>query len=180
MRRSSIVSGTPKYLVGFLVCTALRLVPGRPPNVEPILSTVMPFSKAFGPLDTAIFAALNMIVFDVITGKVGLWTWITAGTYACVAGGATLFFHLYRFKGAYVWYAMIGTLFFDFITGVLSGPLLFQQPFMEALLGQIPFTLNHLVSNVVLALVVSPLIERWVIQNDALTWDKLVLQRLRS
>ena len=39
---------------------------------------------------------------------------------------------------------------------------------MEALVGQIPFTLRHLLGNIILALVVSPAIEWWVITNPKL------------
>ena len=37
-----------KYAIGFVVCFAIRLVPFRPPNVEPVMTATMPFSKRFG------------------------------------------------------------------------------------------------------------------------------------
>ena len=31
-----------KYAIGFVVCFAIRLVPFRPPNVEPVMTATMP------------------------------------------------------------------------------------------------------------------------------------------
>jgi len=46
-------------------------------------------------------------------------------------------------KWGYVRFAIIGTLFFDAVTGLLIGPLFFHQSFLSTLIGQIPFTALH-------------------------------------
>lgn len=48
---------------------------------------------------------------------------------------------------------------YDILTGLTVGPLFFQQPFLQALMGQIPFTVLHLSGNVTLALILSPIID---------------------
>ena len=46
------------------------------------------------------------------------------------------------------------------------GPLFFGMPFIVALVGQIPFTALHLLGNVSFAIVLSPVIERWVLASE--------------
>jgi len=158
-----------KFVVGFVVCFLIRLIPFRPPNVEPILATNMPFSKFYGAWPGFFFAFLSIILFDIITHHYGIWSYLTAGTY-----GVLGFYAFYFFKGEeptrfdYARFAVVGTLFFDAVTGLSLGPLFFNQPFMEALLGQIPFTLWHLLGNVSFALVLSPVIYAYVIKNEKL------------
>ena len=171
---SAILRNWPKFLIGWFLCFGIRLLPFRPPNVEPILITTMPFANRFGVFGGAIFAAFSIILFDLFTSGIGVWTWVSAVAYAVVAIGAAWFFKNRRGSPFnYLLYAFIGTLFYDASTGLTIGPLVYGQPFMEALTGQIPFTLRHLLSNMVLAPIVSPLIDRWVVANGKLTWRLL-------
>lgn len=159
-----------KFLIAFVACILFRLIPPpfRAPNVEPILSTVMPFAKNGGALVGFLFAALSMVVFDFVSGYVGAWTIVTALTYGLI--GAAAPYALTKIQGVrgYVSYAVFATLVFDGITGVLMGPLLTGQSFAVALAGQIPFTAMHLVGNMTFALTLSPLIEVWIVKNEAL------------
>jgi hypothetical protein len=164
---------TLKFIAAWALCTVIRLIPFRPPNFEPILATAMPFARRMGPLVGFLFAALNMVAFDVITGKVGMWTLVTATTYGVIGALAPLFFS--RAKAnvtGYIGFGIIGTLLFDGITGVLMGPLLFGGSFVTAFVGQIPFTLNHLLGVVVFSAVLSPIVDRWIVSNPrlALNW----------
>ena len=52
------------------------------------------------------------------------------------------------------------------VTGLTIGPLLFHQSFIVSLIGQIPFTLLHLLGNVSFAIVLSPAIERWLVKEE--------------
>jgi uncharacterized membrane protein YuzA (DUF378 family) len=169
----------PKYIIGIVIVVLLRLLP-HPPNVEPITATLMPFAKKWGMLAGLAFGALTVLSFDVITGTIGPWSLFTAGAYALFGLAAGWYFspacakddatdrRAGSSRAQYVILAVIGTLFYDAITGLTLGPLFFGQPFMVALVGQIPFTLYHLAGNVVLAAFLSPLIERWVVQNPKL------------
>ncbi len=159
-----------KYLVGFLLVFALRLLPFRPPNVEPVMATLMPFAKQFGALGAFVFGALSIVLFDGVTSGWGVWTLVTALSYGVVGVGAHYFFRTRESRVRnYVGFAIVATLFYDAITGLTIGPLLWHQPFMMALLGQIPFTLLHLAGNITFAAVLSPAIYRWVLMNPTLS-----------
>ena len=63
----------------------------------------------------------------------------------------------------------MGTLFYDAVTGLTIGPLFFHQSFIVSLVGQIPFTVLHLLGNVSFAIVLSPMIERWLVKEDSVS-----------
>lgn len=164
-----------KFILGFVVCFLIRLIPFRPPNIEPILSTQMPFSKKYGAFAGFIFAFFSIVLFDVITEKIGVWTLLTAGAYGILGLSAAYYFKNKSMKRwDYVKFAIIGTIFFDAVTGLSLGPIFFQQPFMEALIGQIPFTLWHLLGNISFALVLSPAIYKFVIENKKQETQSLI------
>ena len=168
------IDAWPKYIVGFLLCLLIRLIPGRPPNIEPIFATIMPFSKRLGAWAGFLFGALSIALFDVLTGTIGMWTWITAAAYGLLGLGAH--YYLSNKKGKtvdYVVYAIIGTIAYDIVTGLSIGPLFYDQPFMEALKGQIPFTINHLIGNVGMAFVLTPLVDVWIVSNKKITFSAL-------
>jgi energy-coupling factor transport system substrate-specific component len=158
-----------KFVLGIFACLLIRIIPFRPPNVEPILATQMPFAKAYGGITGFVFAFLSIALYDIVTGTLGQWSLITATAYAVLGIGAAFYF---KNRKANSWnfakFAVAGTLFFDAATGLTIGPLFFGQPFMGALVGQIPFTLWHLLGNVSFALVLSPAIYRFVIENKKL------------
>ncbi len=158
-----------KITLGLGICFIIRLFPFRPPNIEPILATQMPFSKAYGPLVGFFFAFFGIILFDLATGHYGVWSYLTAGAYGILGIWAFYFFRKREStRWNYVRFAIMGTLFFDIITGLSVGPMFFNQPFMEALIGQIPFTLWHLLGNVSFAFILSPAIYNYVIENKNL------------
>ncbi len=164
-----------KYIVGFIVCLLIRLIPFRPPNIEPILATQMPFAKAYGKIAGFLFAFLSMVLFDIITGKVGMWTFITASAYGLLGLWASVYFkNKNNSSWNYAKFAVMGTLAFDIVTGLSVGPLFFHQPFMEALIGQIPFTALHLLGNVSFAVLLSPLIYKFVIENKKFESESLI------
>lgn len=155
-----------KYIVGFVVCLLIRLIPFRAPNVEPILATQMPFSKTYGGVASFSFAFLSIILYDIITSGVGAWTLVTAVAYGLLGLWATRYFKNKKSNGYnYAKFAIMGTLAYDIVTGLSVGPLFFHQSFMVALVGQIPFTALHLLGNVSFAIVLSPLIYRLVTDN---------------
>lgn len=157
-----------KYIIGLLTVLLLRIVP-HPPNVEGIMSTMMPFSKKWGWLSGMVFALLAILVFDVITGTLGVWSLMTAGTYALLGVLSGLFFKKRKSSVKnYVGFAIVGTLIYDAITGIGTGMLFFNQSFMVTFIGQIPFTLYHLGGNIVFAAIVSPALYKWVITNPKL------------
>lgn len=157
-----------KIVLGFLLCLVFRLLPVRPPNIEPLLAAQMPFAKTYGPAVGFSFAFLSIVLFDVLVGKVGIWTLVTASAYGILGVWSYSFFKKREMKRInYVKFAILGTLFFDAVTGLTVGPLVFNQSFMVTLVGQIPFTIMHLIGNVTFAFVFSPLIYTYLSSNKA-------------
>lgn len=163
------INGLLKYVAGWTIVFLIRLIPFRAPNIEPVMGAIMPFSKRYGALGAFLFGALSIALFDLAVGKVGEWTAITAAAYGIVGIGSAYFFRTRQSsRKNYVIVAVIGTIFYDAITGLSVGPLLFSQPFAEAFFGQIPFTLWHLGGNIAFALTLSPALYRWVVENPKL------------
>lgn len=139
------------------------LLPFRAPNVEPLLAAVMPLSRVMGGFSSFLFAALSIAAYDAVTSGLGIWTLVTAGAYGALALAAHAYFHArVGTRAQFVGFGIVGTLAYDALTGLTVGPLAFGQPFMGAVLGQIPFTLLHLAGTVLFALVLSPLLVRWL------------------
>ena len=172
-----------KVAIMFAGCLLFRLLPFRPPNVEPILASQMPLARQFGGFAGFLFGVLSILLYDMVTGTVGPWTLVTALAYGTVGLGAAWYFKgikgdkgrkgeqgtLSVLRRRYAYFAIAGTLFYDAITGVTVGPLFFAQPFMAALFGQIPFTLMHLLGNVGFALALSPMMEQWMRRESVIT-----------
>ena len=155
--------GSVKFILGWAIVFAVRLLPFRAPNVEPLLATLMPFAKRYGAGGAFAFGFCSIVAFDLVTSGVGSWTWVTAFAYGSVGAGAYLFFrNRAASSGNFLLYSVIATLAYDAVTGLTIGPLFFGQPFMVALIGQVPFTILHLMGNMALAIAVSPAIWVWV------------------
>jgi hypothetical protein len=176
------MTGIVKFLLSGAFCNAFRLL-RIIPNNDPIMGCVLPFSKQDKWWYSPLFAFFTMISFDVITGMVGPWTIVTSLTYA---GLGLLFYKVLRSKNArktkvglkkYLGCGITGVLIFDVITGVLAGPLMFGMSFELALLGQIPFTLLHLASACGFIVLITPLLDRHLIDSanfdDLFVWMKL-------
>jgi len=164
-----------KFIIGFIVCILIRLIPFRPPSIEPILATQMPFAKAYGRVTGFFFGFFSIVFYDIITHTLGIWTLVTASTYGVLGLWANYFFQKRKASTFnFVIFAIFGTLFFDVITGLSIGPLFFNQSFMEALVGQIPFTGLHLLGNISFAVVLSPALYRFVVENKRLETTPII------
>jgi energy-coupling factor transport system substrate-specific component len=155
-----------KYIVIFLSAFAIRLMPFRAPNVEPIMATIMPLGKTYGKIMSFIFGFFSIVVFDSVTSGLGIWTLFTATAYGMLGLGAHYFFKNRSGWKNYAMYAIVATVVYDIVTGLTVGPIYFHQSFMVSLVGQIPFTVMHLLGNVSFAIVLSPVIEKWVTKEQ--------------
>ena len=148
-----------KFFLALAFCLLVRLIPFRAPNIEPILATTMPFSRAFGALTGFSFAVLSILLYDLATGTLGMQTFFTAGAFGILGWWAANYFKGREANAwSYVRFAILGTLFFDALTGLTIGPIFFHQSFLGALAGQIPFTALHLLGNIAFAFILSPAI----------------------
>jgi hypothetical protein len=165
-----------KFSLILILCLFIRLIPFRVPNVEPIMASVMPFGRAYGAWAGFSFALLSILLYDVLTGTIGVHTFFTATAYGLIGLWSASYFSA---KGgavsdgkndifSYVRFAIIGTLFYDIATGLTVGPIFFHQSFLGSLIGQIPFTALHLTGNIILALTLSPAIYYFLIRKKKL------------
>jgi uncharacterized membrane protein YuzA (DUF378 family) len=155
-----------KFFITLILCLLVRLVPFRAPNVEPIMAVLMPIGRAYGAFMGFSFAVLSILIYDFATHTIGMQTIFTVLAYGLI-GLASAYYFTNR-KGNtmdYVRFAIYGTLFFDALTGLTVGPIFFHQSFIGSLIGQIPFTVLHLLGNVVFAFVLSPGIYNFLIKK---------------
>lgn len=167
--RVRVPTGSFKFLLTWLGVLLFRLLPFRPPNVEPMLAAVMPFSKRYGILGSFAFGFFGIVLYDAVTAGWGVWTWIPAVCYGLLGIASHYYFkNRPASRGNFVAFGMVGTVLYDAATGLTIGPIFNHQPFMIALTGQIPFTVLHLLGTILFALVLSPALYRWVVENEAL------------
>lgn len=108
-------------------------------------------------------AALAYSLVDVVPallgakGTVGLWTLTGAITWGMVG----VLFSVHRPDGSplgFMRLSVLGTIIFDGITGVILSPILWGMPLEDAFMGQIPFTIKHLLGITALAVIFAPLL----------------------
>lgn len=155
-----------KYTIAFLSVFIIRFLPFRAPNVEPVMAVIMPLSKKYNSFFVFIFGAFSIILFDLVTSGLGIWTLVTAVIYGLIGYTSSFYFKNRSGWKNYALYAFFATIVYDVLTGLTIGPLFFHQSFMASLVGQIPFTILHLLGNVSFAIVISPVIERWVLSEE--------------
>ncbi len=161
----------PKYYLGFVATLIFRLLSPLFGlwNVSPLMATELAGAKAYGPWVAGLYGAISMVLVDLIMGKVGIWTIVTSLTYGAVGvWGAVLLKNRSASAKNFVVISIVGTLFFDLITGVLMGPLMFGGSFLAAAIGQIPFTLRHLAGNVFFAAILAPWFYKKIMMNPKL------------
>lgn len=173
------INGLPKYVAGFIGTLLFRLV--TPvfglSNLSPLMATELAGAKAYGPVLAGVYGALSIALIDILVGKVGLWTIVTSITYGIIGvWGANFFRSRQASRKNFVIASFAGTLFFDFITGICMGPILFAQQLSVAFVGQIPFTLQHLAGNLFFALVLAPWFYKKIMENPK--WEFSHLFRL--
>ena len=163
-----LTTGWLKFAIGWGAVFLFRLIPLRPPNFEPMLATMMPFSKRYGLLGSFLFGFLGIVMFDAVTSGWGSWTWITAFCYGALGIGAHLFFKNREASVKnFLTFGILGTIAYDAIT-MMIGPIFGGQSLSVAVAGQIPFTLMHLLGTVVFATLLSPVLYRWVVTSEKL------------
>lgn len=154
-----------KYTIGFLAVLITRLIPFRAPNLEPVMAVIMPFGKVYGGLMAFIFGVMSIVVFDSFTSGLGIWTVVTGLAYGLIGLGSYFYFKNHSGRKSYALYAFVATIVYDCLTGLTIGPLFFHQSFLASVIGQIPFTVIHLLGNVSFAMIISPIVEGWIVKE---------------
>lgn len=164
----SVPSVSLKVAIAWVGVFLFRLIPFGPPNFEPMLASIMPFSKRLSVVGSFLFGFLGILLFDAVTSGWGSWTWVTAFCYGGLGIASYFFFKNREAKtGTFLGFGIVGTLLYDAIT-MFIGPVFEGQSLALALVGQIPFTLLHLGGVTFFAIVLSPLLYRWLVKNESL------------
>ncbi|MFQ5406411.1 MAG: hypothetical protein ACE5DI_04620 [Candidatus Micrarchaeia archaeon] len=164
-------TGTLKFTLSLALCILFRMASIPLPNIEPVMTFILPLSKKYGKHLAFLFGATSIIALDLVMNRAGLWTIYTALAYGAIGAAATSFFKKPKTSRArYVGLALTGTLFYDAVTAYFFG-LQFNQPLLVTIMGQIPFTFYHLIGNIALVGLFSPLVEKHVMNNPALNLD---------
>ena len=163
-----------KFLLALVLCLFVRLIPFRAPNIEPILATAMPFSKVYGAIVSFSFVVLSILLYDFISGTFGVQTFFILLAYGVLGIWSANYFKKREANVLnYVRFAIIGTLFFDAVTGLTIGPLFFHQTLFTSLIDQIPFTVLHLLGNITFAIILSPAIYKILIKKKKFTMSTI-------
>lgn len=175
----SVPTGSLKFAIGWAAVFFFRLIPFRPPNLEPMLAVAMPFSKRYGLFGSFSFGFFGIVLFDAVTSGWGVWTAVTAICYGLLGVGSYYFF---RNREAsvknFLLFGVPGTILYDAIT-MMIGPIFSNQSFVVAFVGQIPFTLTHVLGTVVFATILSPALYRWVVQSEELEFSFIIPRIMR-
>ena len=180
LMKEKLKVGIVKFLIGILLSNIIRFARFIPNN-DPIMAIMLPYAKSDKKYKAVLFPFITMVSFDLITGMLGVWTIVTALTYA----GLGLLFTQFFFKEKkisifkYLKGGIIGVLIFDFVTGVIAMPFMFGMSFELALIGQIPFTLMHLLTVGIFIIVITPLYDKHIIKNISLE-DLAVFNKLKQ
>ena len=168
----SLKTGWLKSLACFGLIFLVRLLPFRPANFEPLLATLMPLSKRFGYLNGFLFGFFSIVLYDAVTSGIGMWTLATAGAYGLLGVGSYFYFKKRKAtRKNFLLFGVVGTILYDILTGFSVGPLFFHQALSVAIVGQIPFTLMHLLGTIVFTLALSPALYRWFAKEEVITFS---------
>jgi hypothetical protein len=179
------VKETKSFLTQVVLANVLRLFRVFPNN-DPVMGFMLPQTRK-SAWKAALFAFTTMVIFDIITMKVGVWTLVTALTYAALAVGFSLFFKKIKTTKIthYLSASVIGILLFDLITGPIMSSVMFSQSLLITTLGQIPFTFYHLISGVTWVVIIAPVYDLDIraqyseYKNQVLTQIKHISNLLR-
>ena len=175
----SVPTGSLKFAIGWAAVFLFRLIPFRPPNFEPMLAVAMPFSKRYGLLGSFSFGFFGIVLYDAVTSGWGVWTAVTALCYGSLGVGSYYFFKNRESSVKnFLLFGVPGTILYDAVT-MMIGPIFSNQSFAIAFVGQIPFTLMHILGTVVFATILSPALYRWVVQSEVLEFSFIVPRVVR-
>lgn len=137
------------------------------PNIEPLFACGVLVGQKQSYSYAFLFGAINVLLFDLLTVGFGPWTVVTGFLYALLGSAAVKFWRQNEMVAQEknrtlnsLKFTIAGTLIFDFFSGCLLGPLMFKQNFMEAIIGQVPFSILHVLGNVVLVMSIEAFLQK--------------------
>lgn len=148
-------------LIGLVLFASLAGVglkaAGAPPNVEMLMPFVLAAGLVGGPVYGFTVGLAVRATYDVYQGWMGPWTLLTAPSYAVV--GLLVGLAGNRWKSwnrtRMMMLAGVVTLVYDILTMLLFG-IPFGIPFWALVAGQIPFSISHVIGNMLFCFLFAP------------------------
>lgn len=136
---------------------ALMKAAGAPPNIESLMPFAMSAGMALGPVSGFANAFLARAMFDGYQAWTGWWTVLTSLSYGLVGLVAGIIYNYRKSwsRAELTVFAGALTLLYDVVTMLVFG-LPFGIPLQILVAGQVPFTLAHLLGNMVLCFAFAP------------------------
>lgn len=159
MKNAKLISLS--FIVGAAVSGAVLKAMGAPPNIELLMPFVIALGLVFGPVYGFVSGALIRALYDGYLSWAGPWTVFTAASYGVVgllvgfAGRAKLTWS----RGELVLLAAVLTLVYDVLTMAAFG-LMLGMPLSALVAGQVPFTVAHVLGNVLFVVVFAPALQK--------------------
>lgn len=111
----------------------------------PLLAIQQTVGSIFGLWGGIFFSLTQFLATDIFTHNVGIWTIGVLGATLC----ASLVVALNNKATVSWWQPLVAVVVYDIITGLCMGPLLWNQPWLIACVGQIPHTALHLATTAI-------------------------------
>jgi hypothetical protein len=128
----------------WMIAFSIRLICIPACGIDPFPALFFVNRQQFTLGRMALFMLTQFLLFDYLMGAVGIWTLLVPLTYIAIEWSFSKSIStLPRTLSLGMYYTILCVLSCD-IVGLTIGPFFFGQPILDAVLGQIPFTIDHI------------------------------------
>lgn len=135
------------WLISASFCLLFKYSLNLPGNLDLVWGMQLLLAQIFGPIALGLWSATTILGGDLLADNWGAWSIITSISYFLVSclTSALVKTKNYSFINSLIFTVLV-TIFYDLLTAS-TGPLFFEQAWLVMLIGQVPFSLVHMVSN---------------------------------
>ncbi len=135
------------WLLSASFCLLFKYSLNLPGNIDLIWGIQLLLAQIFGPIALGLWSATTILGGDLLADNWGTWSIVTSISYFLVSclTSALVKTKNYSFINSLIFTVLV-TIFYDLLTAS-TGPLFFEQAWLVMLIGQVPFSLVHMVSN---------------------------------
>ncbi len=143
------------WLSNAMFCVLAKFCFNWPGNFNLIFGLQLFLAQYFGPMALGTWTAFNIFSYDLLTESLGFWSVVTSSSYFLVSLLTKFFINSHKLKLIkhqnysfinFLKFTLLITIFYDLVTAS-TGPLFFNQGWCTMLVGQVPFTVVHVISN---------------------------------
>lgn len=139
------------WIISLLLSVIIRCYWEWAANCEPIFGLQLLLAPLLPTHYLVSWSVSSILLYDLLQQQLGIWTIFTSGAYLLVSYFTSRFTaHTTLGLRHYLSFTVLVTMLYDLLTASM-GPLCWQQSWAVMLMGQLPFTLRHLLSNLISA-----------------------------